>query len=345
MLKKVVQFILFLGVGLGVMALVYRAQERAFQEQCRLDGIPDSDCRLLDKLWSDFSGVHLGWMGLVVLAFTVSNLLRAARWKQLLDPMGHNTRLSNGFLTILLGYFANLGFPRVGEIVRVGTLARYEGIPVEKVMGTLVVDRLADVACLVLVIGAAFLLEGQTLLNFIGAQPDKADGSFWGSPWLWMSALLGLASLGLAYRFRQRLSQLNIFRKLGGLLAGFGEGLRSVLRLKHPSLFALYSVGIWLMYYLQCYFNLLAFAPTAHLSGSAALMVFVFGTLGIVVPSPGGMGTFHLLAIAALSLYGIGGADAFSYANIAFFALTIFYNLTGGVLALILLPILNRKKA
>jgi hypothetical protein len=108
-------------------------------------------------------------------------------------------------------------------------------------------------------------------------------------------------------------------------------------------LFLFYSVGIWLMFYLQCYFNLLAFAPTAHLGASAALMVFVFGTLGFVIPSPGGMGTFHALCIAALSLYGVNGGDAFSYANISFFTIQIFYNIVAGILALILLPILNKS--
>jgi len=93
---------------------------------------------------------------------------------------------------------------------------------------------------------------------------------------------------------------------------------------------------------LQCLFNLKAFPPTANLDAGAALMVFVFGTLGFVIPSPGGMGTFHALAIAGLALYGIDGGDAFSYANIAFFAVQIFYNIIGGVIALLLLPVINK---
>ena len=116
-----------------------------------------------------------------------------------------------------------------------------------------------------------------------------------------------------------------------------------MFKLKNPALFLLYSGGIWLMFYLQCLFNLIAFPPTASLGAGAALMIFVFGTLGMVIPSPGGMGTFHALAIAGLALYGIGGGDAFSYANIAFFAIQIFYNIVAGVLALVLLPILNKK--
>lgn len=97
------------------------------------------------------------------------------------------------------------------------------------------------------------------------------------------------------------------------------------------------------MFYLQCYFNLKAFVLTEHLTAWAALMVFVFGTLGFVIPSPGGMGTFHWLCIQALALYGIAGTQAFSYANIAFFTIQIFYNIVGGILALVILPRINRE--
>ena len=98
------------------------------------------------------------------------------------------------------------------------------------------------------------------------------------------------------------------------------------------------------MFYLQCVFNLLSFPPTAHLGASAALMIFVFGTLGFLIPSPGGMGTYHTLCIIGLSVYGISGSDALSYANIAFFAIQIFYNFIGGTLALQLLPVINKDK-
>ncbi len=143
--------------------------------------------------------------------------------------------------------------------------------------------------------------------------------------------------------FWQKLLHFHVFRKMNQILQGFWEGLRSVLKLKNPALFIAYSLGIWLMFYLQCWFNLKAFPPTAGLSAAAAMMVFVFGTLGMVVPSPGGMGTFHALAIAGLALYGIAGSDAFSYANIAFFAIQIFYNIVAGVIALVLLPLINKK--
>lgn len=346
MIKKALQFVFFLGLGITILALVFRNQDAAFREDCRLKGIPDASCSLTDKLWNDFSTVHLGWILVVMAAFTLSNLFRALRWQQLIEPLGRQAGLGNSFWSILLGYFANLGFPRMGEVVRAGALARNEQIPLEKVMGTMVVDRLADVACLGLVVGLAFLFEGETLWQFIAQNRSASGGgSLWQHPLVQIFLAGALLGGGLAFYFRKQLLALPIARKILGILQGFWEGLRSVLRLRQPGLFIAYSLGIWLMFYLQCYFNLKAFEPTAQLSMGAALMVFVFGTLGFVIPSPGGMGTFHALCMAGLALYGINGSDAFSYANIAFFSIQIFYNLVGGILALIALPMLRKRKA
>lgn len=343
MAKKILQILFFLGLGSSILALVFNSQNKAFHEQCRLDGIADGQCSLVDKLLNDFSTVNLAWLGAVLLAFTVSNIFRALRWQMLLSPLGYETKFSNAFLTILLGYFANLGFPRIGEIVRAGSLSRYEKAPLEKVMGTLVIDRLMDFICLILVVGLAFLLEGQTLLNFIqkGKSGEPTSGNHL---LLWLVAGAVLAG-ALVLVFWKKLMQLPLFHRLAKLVLGFWEGFKSVFQLKSPALFLAYSIGIWLMFYLQCWFNLKAFPPTSHLNASAALMVFVFGTMGFVIPSPGGMGTFHALCIAGLALYGINGSDAFSYANIAFFAVQIFYNIVAGGSALVLLPILNKKTA
>lgn len=348
MTKKVLQFLLFLGIGVVILTLVFRSQNAAFQEQCRLDGTPADQCSLMDKLLHDFSTVNMGWLLAVVAAFTVSNIFRALRWQMLLEPMGHQARFSNSLLTILLGYFANLGFPRMGEVVRAGSLSRYERIPLERTMGTLVIDRLMDFLCLGVVVGLAFLLEGEVLLRFFSENKNDGmagSGSLLTHPVV-LTGLALMAAAGIAVVFFwKKLSQIPLVQKFSNLLQGFWEGLRSVLRLRQPVVFLLYSGGIWLMFYLQCYFNMLAFAPTASLGAGAALMVFVFGTLGFVIPSPGGMGTFHALCIAGLALYGVSGSDAFSYANISFFTIQIFYNVVAGVLSLLLLPVLNRRGA
>jgi glycosyltransferase 2 family protein len=343
-LKKGLQFLLFATIGSVILYLVFRSQNASFQAQCALDGIPSNQCSLSEKLLADFGTVNWLWMLGVVAAFTISNLFRAKRWQMQHTAIGYQTRLNASFWSILLGYFANLGFPRMGEVVRAGALSKADQVPIEKVVGTLVVDRLMDFFCLFLVILLAFLFEFDTLYQFLekqgvfGARPGATGQSNKAL------ILLTVAGLGLVsfFALRKRLAKTAVGQKLLHMVSGFKEGLLGIFKMKHPILFLVLSFGIWLMFYLQCLFGLWAFPPTAGLGPTAALLVFVIGTFGFIIPSPGGMGTYHALAIAALSLYGINGADSFSYANISFFSIQIIYNLVGGVLALVILPRLGR---
>lgn len=335
--------LLFFGLGFAILYLVYRSQNIAFQEQCRLDGIPAEDCSLLQKIWIDFQHANLFWLVLVVFAFLVSNVSRAARWIMLIRPMGYAPRKINAFLVIMLGYFANLGLPRLGEVVRAGVFARYEDIPAEKVMGTVVTDRAIDFLSLLIFLAAAFLLEFDLLWGWLveNVRWDRFGIDL--DTWIRVGIIGFLILLALVWQFRKALLQSVFIKKVIRLLHGFWEGIRTVGQVDRPGWFLFHSVNIWLMYYLMAYLCFFAFEPTSSLSPVAGLMVFVFGSFGIVIPSPGGMGTYHFLVIAALALYGISGDDAFSLANIIFFTIQVFGNILFGIIALILLPIYNRE--
>ena len=86
-----------------------------------------------------------------------------------------------------------------------------------------------------------------------------------------------------------------------------------------------------------------AYAPTAHLGPIPGLTAFVFGAFGIVIPAPGGMGTYQFLVSEALAMYDIPGEEGFSFSMIIFFSIQIFCNILFGLMGLILLPIVNRK--
>ena len=341
--KKIIvnllKFVIFLGIGLGILYLVYQNQNTAYQAQCALDGVPASDCSLIHKVMDDFKSANYFWVIIVLIAFTVSNVSRAIRWNMLIAPLGYRPRFINSFLSTVLGYFANLGLPRVGEVVRGGTLSRYEKIPLEKVMGTIVVDRIIDVISILLVTSLAFLLEFESLWRF--AQQYIPVDRLWKI--ILILGILGVSGLGVLWLLRKNLAKTKFYGKFIKILKGFYDGLKTIGQLEKPWLFMFHSINIWLMYYLMTYLCFFAFAPTADLSPLAGLVVFVFGGWGIVIPSPGGMGTYHFLVQIALGIYGIGGDDAFSFANIAFFSIQLGCNVFIGLLALLLLPMLNRS--
>lgn len=341
MKQKIINFLKFLGflsIGSVILYFVFKSQNEAYIADCALKGIPEAECSLTDKLIADFKSTSPFWILMVVVSFMVSNVSRALRWRMLVRPLGYEPKLTNAFWTIMLGYFVNLGIPRSGEFVRAGTFAKYEGIRADKVMGTIVVDRIMDVICLLIAILLMIGLEYDTIWTYL--QENIKTELLIKLFWFGLSA--GIVALGGFFIFRKRLEKLAFYQKVKHILIGFLDGLKTVSKLKKPGLFLFHTVAIWFLYYTMTIFALKSFAPTADLPLVVGLVVFVFGALGIVIPSPGGMGTYHALVIAALTLYGVSGNDGFSLANIAFFSINIFCNIAFGILALIFLPMINR---
>ncbi|NJB86518.1 hypothetical protein GGR26_002286 [Lewinella marina] len=342
-LTNLLKFIVFIGLGFGILYLVYRNQQDAYAADCALRGVAAGECSLLDKVLRDFAGANFGWLGMTLLAFCVSNLSRALRWNMLLRTFGKRPRLINAFLTINLGYLANLGFPRLGEIARPAAMARYEKMKLEKVIGTVVVDRMVDVICLLTLSGLTLLLAGDRIMNWLVENASLGD-RFAGLEWLLITlVVLGTAGLALAWFQRRRIGATRLGDRLIGVIRGFVDGLRTIAAVEKPWLFVLHSINIWLMYFLMTVFVFQAYGPTAGLGAEAALTTFVSGGWGIVIPSPGGMGSYHFLAQSALGLYGVAGEDGFAWANISFFSINIGCNVLIGLIALLFLPRINRN--
>ena len=339
-LISIVKFVLFLSVGGALLFFVFKGQEEAFQEQCALDGIAAADCSLWNKLLFDVGSTNKLILLLAVGMYMLSNISRALRWQQLVEPLGYKTKFSNAFWSIMLGYGANLLLPRVGEVARGGAFAKAEDIPMTKVMGTIVLDRVVDMLCLLSVIGLSFLLAYDEIWGFLTIQLEAKSFDF---TKLYYLAGFGLVVLVVLWFLREKILASAIGQKILGILKGFGDGIKSILKLKNPALFLLHTIVIWSMYYGMTFVMLKAFPPTIELGAITALVVFVFGSFGIVIPSPGGMGTYHFLVIAALAIYGVSGDDAFSFANISFFTINIFGNIIFGLLAVAMLAILNKN--
>lgn len=340
-LRSLLKMVFFLLFGLLILWLLYNNLNAKYLEDCQLKGISPDQCSLIDKVYQDFRSANPFWLVVICISFFISNISRSLRWQQLLSSLGYQTRWQNSFHCVMLAYFANLGFPRLGEVVRAGTFAKYEDIPFEKVMGTVAVDRIIDLFCFGLVFLLALLLQYDLLWNYISS---NARINLGGNGVL-MILLLAGAVIGfwMVWQYREKLRQNAFLNRIARTVKGFLEGVRSLQRVKNKPLLVFHSVNIWLMYFLMTYLCFKAFTPTAHLDPMAGLLIFVFGSLGMIIPTPGGMGSYHALVIAGLALYGINQNDAFSFAMIIFFTINIFGNILFGIIALILLPGYNRS--
>jgi glycosyltransferase 2 family protein len=351
-LKSVIKFLAFVAVGVSILYFVYVNQAAGYEAECACKGGCEFN-NLFDKITYDFKGASPFWLLMICLAFMVSNISRALRWNQLIEPLGYKPKTFNSFFATMVGYMVNLALPRAGEIAKPAMLTKYEKIPLEKLVGTIVVDRVFDVMMLLIVTGITFLTQFNHLYNFLfGEGKPSAEcvtqtvndtaSSF---PWLLVFQIvagLGILAFMILVLKWKAIKQTALAQKIIALFLSFIAGMKTVFKLKSPFMFFVHTIVIWTMYYLMMYICFFAYAPTSGLSPLAALLAFTFSVFGMVIPSPGGMGTYQIAVTAALVIYGVAEADAFAFSNIIFFTISIFCNITFGLLAYILMPIYNR---
>jgi uncharacterized protein (TIRG00374 family) len=282
----------------------------------------------------------------VLLLLLASHYLRALRWRQLMEPLGYKPSRINVFLGVMIGYFVNLGAPRVGEVVKCTVLARYEKIPADKLVGTIVAERAFDVVCLMLVFGLTLVFQFDVIHSLTA---DKFNALFHNASgqvsYIKILALVAsLLILFFAARFfLRRFAHVNLVQKIKGVAVNIWHGLTSVKDLKNKPLFFAYSIGIWGLYLLSTWFGFFAISETRHLSLVDALSVLAMGSVGMIV-SPGGIGAYALLVEKTVAFYGVAGnpyGEALGW--LLWFGQFLSFILFG-VTSFILLPRVNRRK-
>ena len=301
----------------------------------------------LKQIWQILLGADFKWVFFSIVAGLISHWLRALRWNLLINSMGQPSRTSTTFHALMTGYLANLAVPRLGEITRCATLTKHTGAPFNVLAGTVVAERVFDMFCLLTLIFLTLLFQFSFLKEFLDFYifspflvmiDDKL--------WLAMMALLVMAAFfvaGLLY-LRKVSSQKNSFAaRIKRQIMGFLKGMTSLAVVQNKFLFLFYSLLIWFFYLMMVYLSFFAFEATAGLGIKGAFTILALGSLGIVAPVPGGVGTYHFIVITTLTeLFGIVAESATSYAYIAHASQTILI-LVVGTISWILLSIALRK--
>jgi uncharacterized protein (TIRG00374 family) len=296
----------------------------------------------LDYLLRTWQNAHKGWLVLMAVIAMASHVIRAERWKMLLEPAGYSTKLSYSFLSLMTGYLVNLVIPRGGEVSRCYNLYKLDKTPVDISFGTVVLERIADVICLLLLIGFSFFMESEKLFAFIDTLPLGSDHSSRVKTILLIVAILIVIGLAFIWVVKKN-RKLNAFVKKTWY--GFREGLLSVFKLKNKGLFIFYSVLIWFLYFVMSYSVILAFPETDHLGVSAVFSLFAIGAIAMAVPLPGGTGSYHVLVPQGLVfLYHVPQADAIAFTFI-FHGWQTAIMIVGGAVSLIITSVMVKKKS
>ncbi len=326
--KQILKFLFFLCISLFLFWLVYR-----------------------DQSWHDLrkaleEEVNYTWVAVMCLIGMASHVARALRWQLLTLSMGCPIRLMNSFLGIMIGYFANLAIPRMGEFTRCGVVSRYEHVPFPKLLGTVVTERIIDMFFLLAYTLIVVVSQFREILFFLDTNKGVED-HFFSAVYSWkiwvVLVIVPLAVYGIWKLCRGTKLQ----QRLKVFWGDLKEGVVAVRKVEHKWLFVFYSVLIWVCYFLMFYLSFFCFEFTSRLGIMAGLTAFVFGSFGMVAPVQGGIGAWHFMVISALLLYLPHTPEMESMAKaFAFFThgIMTFVYIVAGVVSLIVLPLYNAGK-
>ncbi|MBQ5895965.1 MAG: flippase-like domain-containing protein [Bacteroidaceae bacterium] len=258
------------------------------------------------QLWSELKEMNLFWFALSTAFGIMSHVIRGWRWKLSLAPLGYNPSSAVCVNSVYVAYAANLVLPRVGEVSRCVILEKHEHVPFAHALGTLVMERMLDTAMVLLITFVAVVLQWQVFSAFINDTGVEVSGI--------VIALLSVLAIGvLSFFFIRKLS---IWKKIKSFITRFMEGVLSVTKMKDGWLFLLETIGIWFCYFMQFYLCFFCFDFSSDLSVAAALLLFVGGSIAVVVPTTNGAGPWHYVIISIMVLYGISETDAGVFALI-----------------------------
>jgi uncharacterized protein (TIRG00374 family) len=309
---SVLQYIIFLGLGifltwwqLGKMTPMQKIQfKESFQNAHYLVLIP------------------------IFIIMILGHLSRAIRWKILIEPMGYKPKTSNSFYAVMCGYLGNTFLPRAGEILRCTLLGRHEKIPVTKLFGTILVERIFDLFCYFLIIIITILIQVETVSDFVKSKIEliisvKQNLSIW----MIIGIIILIAGIFfmMAKWILKRFKEHRLVIKLKGLHVGLKEGFLTILHLQKRKQFLAHTIFIWATYLFEIYIGFFALSATSSLHLGAAFSVLSLATLAMIV-SPGGLGAFPIAVQQVLLIYDV---DNISFGWLMWGATTLIIILVG----------------
>jgi uncharacterized protein (TIRG00374 family) len=313
---NILKYILFFGIGVFIFWKIYKGE--------------------WGKVGDALKNLNYFWIGVSIVLSILSQISRAIRWNMLIRPLGYNPRLGNTFLSVLVLYLVNLIVPRGGEVARCIVLSKSEKIPFTKLVGTVFIERLADLITLVILLIIVFISQIRILVklyNSIQEVQSSLSKLFTLKALIIGILLIVLLFTGL-FLFRAIVKknsnkESSFVIKLRELKNNVIEGIKSIAKLKNKWNFIAHSLLIFILWLFMLYVIFLAFEPTRHLSIWTGIVTFLIGGVAMILPISGGIGIWHLAVSYTLVLYGISLEDGEIFALIAHTTTNMIYIILG----------------
>lgn len=282
----------------------------------------------------------------VFVILFLSHFIRALRWRLLIEPLGYFPSKTNTFFAVMIGYLANQAVPRLGEVLKCTALARYEKIPADKLVGTIILERLIDAITLLTIFGITLVIQpelySQLLDTFFNSSQERQETKKLAT---WMIALMIFGLLIIALGLWMYIKKKHV-RDIHGLLLKIWrsvlQGISSIRHLKKRTLFVVYTILLWTLYLAGGYIGFSALQETSHYGIKEAFTVLSAGSIGMIA-TPGGIGAYAYLIQQTMQLYGLSEGIALAFGWILWLAQTAVV-LIGGLISFVALPYINKTR-
>jgi glycosyltransferase 2 family protein len=281
----------------------------------------------------------------VFIVLFLSHYIRALRWRLLIEPLGFKPTKANTFFAVMIGYLANQALPRLGEVLKCTVLARYEKVPADKLVGTIILERLIDAISLLIVFAITLIMQpglyGQLMDKVFNGTAGEENKNISGN--VVMLIMLGIAILAVAaWMFIKKKS----LKDLGAIIKRIGqriwEGISAIQHLKKRKVFILYTILIWSLYLFGGYIGFYGMRETEHYGINEAFTVLSAGSVGMII-TPGGIGGYAFLIERCMMIYNLQPGIALAFGWLLWLANTAVIVL-GGLFSFAALPWYNKKK-
>jgi uncharacterized protein (TIRG00374 family) len=298
--SRTLKFLLYLSLGILILWLAFR--NVAFED-------------IKEGLLS----ANYGWLALSLFFGVAAYFVRALRWRLLINPLGYKPSISNSFHAVVFGYLANIAIPRIGEVSKCVALGRKESIPVDKLFGTVLIERTIDtISVLAITVVFVFFANDSVIRFLIDSIYEPIRSSLGLTLGFWLLIGTFLILMILLVSFRERLKRNRFIARILGFIKGIADGFVSITKMEKKWAFLFLTIMMWLFYTLMSWFVVFCLDTTSFLGLNDAVFILIIGSFGMMVPVQSGFGAFHYIVSKGLaSVYGIAIEEGLIYALIS----------------------------
>ena len=282
-----------------------------------------------------FFEINYSWVAIGIILGALSHISRSYRWKYLINPLGYKLGFINSVLAVFSAYLINYTIPRAGDLARATMISKYEKIPLEKTLGTIVAERAVDVICIIIIISIGLIIEFQRISEKLISLTQDTEIS--------VILIYFGAFVILLFILNKILKKSKYYKSITNFFSGIIEGLTVIFKMKKRNLFIIHSVFIWLMYVLMFWATSKAFVELYDVTFFQLMISFTLAALSIMF-SNGGIGIYPLAVEESLGWYGIQSTTGLAFGWVSWLSQTMMVVIFGG-LSLFVLPFINRNKS